>query len=957
MKQNFIFRQTTLTRCVLAACGASAAVLSVQPVFAQTAAPVLQRVEITGSNIKRTDAETASPVQVVTREEIERSGKGSVAELLQSLAVDNQGSVPMTFGNGFAKGASGISLRGLGVASTLVLINGRRIAPYGAADDGQKVFADLNVIPTEGVERIEILKDGASAIYGSDAVAGVVNIILRKDFKGTVVKANIGQSRYGDGREARASITHGFGNLDEDKYNVLLNFELGKTNEIWNRDRDGRGQIGKSDGRAIGFDANGTIGGVSAGGTGSITTNNAAGSAINGNVRNPTTNDYYNRGNPAGVGFTRQFPGAACSNFSKIPQGGDLGGCLIDGQQQYAQIQPSQETLNFFARGAKQINADLQAYTELNIYSSKSNSSTTPSGISGSVGFPGGPVSNAAVALGATHPDNPYFGTTARLRYLAGDVGPRVSNSESDFNRFVLGLKGSVADWDFDTAFLYSSSKGSTARTGYLQRDVTFALLNPSAANVAAARAGSAAYAALPAGSVWRIAENGGLNSAALYAALSPTITDSSKTTTTQVDFKATREFGQLAGGKIGVAVGAEVRKEQVELTPTTGTERGNIIGLGYSAYKGDRNVLGVYGEALFPVTKTIELSAAIRGDKYSDYGNSVTPKLGAKWTPAKELVLRGTYAEGFRAPSAAENGVGGLAAFSTAVDPLRCSLGITQACSPLQVALITSGNPNLKPETSKNVTLGVVWEPSNRSSVSFDLWQIVRRNEINQGQVPVAIAAGRVSRDPSTATAIAGDPGQITAVLVDYVNSAQTTVRGFDVDGRHRIDLSGGNGKLTFDAKWTHLAKWLRTETDGTSFDYAGTHGNCDTSNCMGTPADRLNFGTTWEQGNWRVSGIVSYRGALSNTLFKNDPDGCASHLANGNEAPNGCKVDSFTSVDLTVRYKATPKTEIFGTIRNLFDKVAPFDPLTYGAVGYNPADYVGAVGRYFSVGLRHQF
>lgn len=957
MKQNFIFRQTVLTRSVLAACGASAAVLAVQPVFAQTAASALQRVEITGSNIKRTDAETASPVQIVTREEIERSGKASVAQLLQSLAVDNQGSVPMTFGNGFAKGASGISLRGLGVASTLVLINGRRIAPYGAADDGQKVFADLNVIPTEGVERIEILKDGASAIYGSDAVAGVVNIILRKDFKGTVAKANIGQSRYGDGTESRASITHGFGNLDEDKYNVLLNFELGKTNPVWNRDRAGRGQVGKSDGRAIGFDANGTIGGVSAGGTGSITTNNAAGSAINGNVRNPTTLDYYNRGNPAGLGFTRQFPGANCANFSSIPQGGDKGGCLIDGLQQFGQIQPSQETLNFFGRGAKQISADMQAYTELNIYSSKSNASTTPSGISGSVGYPGGPVSNAAVALGAAHPDNPYFGSTARLRYLAGDVGPRVSHSETDFNRFVLGLKGTVADWDYDTAFLYSSSKGSTARTGYLQRDVTFALLNPSAANVAAARAGSAAYAALPAGSVWRIAENAGLNSAALYAALSPTIYDSSKTTTTQLDFKATREFGQLPGGKIGVAVGAEIRKEGVELTPTTGTERGNIIGLGYSAYKGDRNVAGVYGEALFPITKAVELSAALRGDRYSDYGSSVTPKLGAKWTPAKELVLRGTYAEGFRAPSAAENGVGGLAAFSTAIDPVRCNLGITQACSPLQVALITSGNPNLKPEKSKNLTLGVVWEPTTKSSVSVDLWQIIRREEINQGLVSVAIAAGRVSRDPSTATGIAGDPGQITAVLVDYVNSAQTTVRGFDVDGRHRIDLSEGYGKLTFDAKWTHLSKWLRTEKDGSSFDYAGTHGNCDTSNCMGTPADRLNFGTTWEQGNWRVSGIVSYRGALSNTNFKDDPDGCASHLANGTDAPSGCKVGSFTSVDLTVRYKATPKTEVFGTIRNLFDKTAPFDPLTYGAVGYNPADYVGAVGRYFSVGVRHQF
>jgi iron complex outermembrane recepter protein len=954
MKQTFLFKRTLLARSALVVCGASAVVMGVQPVLAQSA-PALQRVEITGSNIKRVDAETASPVQTVTREEIERSGKVSVADLLQSLAVDNAGSVPMTFGNGFAKGASGISLRGLGAASTLVLINGRRIAPYGAADDGQKVFADLNVIPTEGVERIDILKDGASAIYGSDAIAGVVNIILRKDFKGTVAKASLGRSTYGDGGEGRASVTHGFGDLAQDKYNVLLNFEVSRVGEIWNRDRTGRGKIGQTDYRDIGFDLNSGTGNGGAGGTGVILANNAAGSSIVGNVRNPTTLDYYSRGNPNGVGFVRTYPGANCANFSRIPQGGDLGGCLIDASNQYSQIQPSQQSLNFFGRFTKEFSPSLQAFMELNVFNSKSESSGTPSGINANVGFPGGPVSNAAVSLGATHPDNPY-NATARFRYLAADVGPRVSKSTSDFNRFVAGLKGTVADWDFETAFLYSSSKGNTDRTGFLQKDVAFALLNPSAANVAAARAGSAAYAALPAGSVWRVAENAGLNSAALYAALSPVISDTSKTTTTQIDFKANREFGQLAGGPIGVAFGAEVRNETVELTPTTGTDRGNIIGLGYSAYKGDRNVFGIYTEANFPVTKSLELSAALRSDRYSDVGTSTTPKIGAKWNVAQGFVVRGTYAEGFRAPSAAENGAGGLAAFSSAADPLRCSLGVASACTPGSVALIVSPNPNLKPETSKSTTLGVIWEPTNKSSVSMDLWQIVRRNEINTEQTADAVAAGRVSRDPSTAQN-PRDPGAITAVLEAYINSNETKVVGVDVDGRHRFDLGGSNGKLTFDAKWTHLFNWLRTDLAGVTVDFAGTHGNCDVTNCIGTVRDRINLGATWDVGSWSVTGIVNYRGNLANVLFNGDPAGCNTVLANGTDAPSGCQIDSFTSVDLNVRYNVTPKTQIFGTVRNLFDRVAPFDPTTYGAVSYNPLDYSGAVGRYFSVGLRHQF
>lgn len=180
--------------------------------MAQTA-PTLQRVEVTGSNIKRVDAEKATSVQVLTREDIEKAGKSSVAELLQSLAVDNQSSVPVSFSNGFAKGGAGISLRGLGASSTLVLINGRRVALYGTADDGQKFFTDLHIIPAEAGDRIELLKDGASAIYGSNAIAGVVNIILRKNYVGTTAKASFGQSRYGDGTDTKVSITHGFGDL------------------------------------------------------------------------------------------------------------------------------------------------------------------------------------------------------------------------------------------------------------------------------------------------------------------------------------------------------------------------------------------------------------------------------------------------------------------------------------------------------------------------------------------------------------------------------------------------------------------------------------------------------------------------------------------------------------------------------------------------------------------------
>jgi iron complex outermembrane receptor protein len=924
--------------------------------FAQEAAPKpVPRVEITGSNIRRSEAETASSVITVNRADIERSGKNTVAELLQDLAVDNQGSVPASFGNGFAAGASGISLRGLGAASTLVLLNGRRMAPYGLADDGQKQFSDLNVIPTDAVDRIEVLKDGASAIYGSDAIAGVVNIILRRDFTGNTVRVSRGATKYWDGKQTNVAFTKGFGSLDTDRYNALFSIEYKKFDEATLSARSNREHIGRIDLRRWGYSAVEALGGSGA----ILTDTGSAGSAINGNVRNPADiYNYYNRGNLAAPGFTRLFPGAACGNFTNHPQGDPGGGCLIDAPLQYSQVEPKQENLSLFGRGTWQLTPDMQAYSELNYYTSSADSQTTPSAVSSSTGYPGGLVNNATVRFGAEHPDNPYFGTPARLRYLAADVGPRRSHIESNFIRWVGGVKGSNFGWDWDSALLFSHNHVNNNQRGYLQRDVTYALLDPSPANMATAAQFNPAYAALPPGTVWRIAENAPLNSPALYAALSPEIGNAANTKVGQWDVKATREFpGILPSGNLGIAVGGEWRHERTDLRPTAGTERGNLIGLGYSSYSGGRNVFALYGEALAPLPYDLELSAALRWDRFTDVGNSYTPKAGLKWTPLRQLALRGTFARGFRAPSPAENGVGGLAAFSTAADPVRCNLGVESACSPASIALITLPNASLSPERSRNYNLGVIWDPLPRTSISVDFWKIKRKNEINQEQVSAAILAGNVGRDPGSVSTIPGDPGAITAVITRYLNSAQSKVRGIDIDGRTNYRLPDGWGNLSFDVKYTHIYQWERTEQDGSVRDFAGTHGNCDITNCTGTPNNRANLRFGWDRDDWRVSANMNFRGKLQNVFFKNDPDGCASTFANGDPAPGGCELASFTTFDLVVRWKPQPKWEVFGSVMNVFDKVAPLDPLTYGAQAYNPLDYEGARGRMYMVGARYTF
>ena len=245
---------------------------------------------------------------------------------------------------------------------------------------------------------------------------------------------------------------------------------------------------------------------------------------------------------------------------------------------------------------------------------------------------------------------------------------------------------------------------------------------------------------------------------------------------------------------------------------------------------------------------------------------------------------------------------------------------------------------------------------PTPKTSVALDYFDLTRKNEINQELTSAAIAAGHVVRDANGAVQ-PGDPGPILAVLGNYVNSSKTQVRGFDLDAKQGFDLGSTWGRLTLTVQWTHLITFKRTDPDGSSRDFAGTHGNCDVTNCIGTPADRLNIGAFLDSGAFRVGANVNYRASIENKNFKDDPAGCQSVFADGSDAPAGCKIASFTSVDLVGRWLPTNSLEVYGTVRNVFNRIAPLDPLTYGQVSFNPLDYSGAVGRFYQVGLRYRF
>src|SRR5258708_7472479 len=365
-KKVMVMKRKTLAILMGEAC-ASTAVISIPATG--SAQQAVEGVGITGNTIRRVETETAPPVLVITRDDIEKSGKATVAEYLQTLAVDSQGSVPASFGNGFAPGSAGVSLRGLGAGSTLVLINGRRIAPYGLADDGQKVFTDLSVIPMEAVERVEILKDGASAIYGSDAIAGVVNIILRRDFTGTVGKVSFGTSKYHDGNQTRAAVTTGFGNLASDRYNVFFNIEALKSDQIFDRNH-ARQWLGKGDIRPYGYSLPGSAqflaGRISSAGA-------AAGSSPTGAVRNPAT------------GLFQSLPG--CASFSQVTPQDPAGGCLWAVGKVRTML-PEQKDINLFGRGTWRLAGEMEAYAEAGYNNKRSAFQTSPSGASVAWRFP-----------------------------------------------------------------------------------------------------------------------------------------------------------------------------------------------------------------------------------------------------------------------------------------------------------------------------------------------------------------------------------------------------------------------------------------------------------------------------------------------------------------------------------------------------------------------------------------
>jgi iron complex outermembrane receptor protein len=888
-----MFRINRVNIAVLALCAGTApsAAFAQQP-----SGQEVKRIEITGSRIKRIDTETAAPVQVITRDQIEKSGATSITEVLKSLPANNAGAFDENAVASFTPGAGGVSLRGLGAQATLVLINGRRVAPFGFASGGQTSFVDVNSIPLDAVERIDVLLDGASAIYGSDAMAGVVNVILRKDFNGMQARGSFGQSSYGDATFKRGAVIFGKGSLATDKYNFFANLEHIDQDPV---KASARPMTATSDFRQLtGVDRRSSY-------------------AYPGNL--------YTVGGVDGGGAAFIAPLAGCTTFANNNPA--LAGRCIYDLVQHTDVVAKSSRDSLLLSGTLELGGGTQLFSDLSLMRTRFEQES-PSYSSSTYYDTNIDVPTRAITLPVGHPQNPGA-TPVALRYRLADV-PQTANVVSDTQRFTLGARGTVLGWDAESALLVSRSDTKYDQTGFIVDNVyTTEVLDP-----------SNGFTARPT----FIFGNPSANDPALMARLYPTLQNSGKTSTDSIDVRANRDLMQLPGGPLAVSVGLETRRESFKSIPDALISANALSVLGGSSSDGSRTVTAVYAELSAPVVKGVEGQLALRTDHYSDFGSATTPKVGLKWKALPNLVLRSTYSEGFRAPALTELVQSPTKGFySGLVDPKLCP-DPTDATNPncdISVEAISGSNPNLKPEKSKSMTVGLVFEPTTDVSIAIDAYRIKRTNEItvidpnyllaNEGTYP-----GLVERDPVT--------NEITRLNLLYSNLGSTEVWGYDVDVKGRIPLAE-MGTLSLEGSYNSAPSYRVQPVAGAPTEqWAGTYTQ---------PKERFTLGANWEKGPWSTKLVVNYTGGYLRAFTSSDLS-CA---YTGGAFESLCSVKSWTTADVFVSYKGIKNLELGLSVRNIENKQAPIDQRRETRFTLFNSMYHNQVGRFITLNAKYTF
>ncbi|MEJ5999796.1 TonB-dependent receptor [Paucibacter soli] len=885
----------------------------------------LERVEITGSSIKRISDEASLPVTVVTKADIERSGVQNTEQLIDRIsAVSSAGGQVAAGVSGLATyGLSAVSMRGLGSQRTLVLVNGRRLAVF--AGSGSAV--NVNAIPLAAIERVEVLQDGASGVYGSDAIAGVMNFILRQNYDGVELSASYGEpTRGGGGRNRKASVVGGFGNYDRDRFSVVLSAAMEKESNMLGAERS----YTKSDTNIPYYEGGATETGRIEGAwlfPGQITDISEPGPNTR-SADNPYGISNTGYGNPmaaagkcadigmrarSGKGLSQGFtPGLDADGNPADVASKTAPNCTFD-TGPFVGLVPNRDYYGASGSLRFKLSESQELFAEALVSRNKSVNPIQPAPTrqafnQGNTNFKGSGVDPILLI----YPQNPNYKIAADylnsigLGAMVGKplgvsqrtflMGPRTTSDTADQGRLVLGTRGTLADLDYELAYTYNRSKTDGAVIdGFGSIFGLHKVLNDPASN-------------------WNPWAPLGKQPDDVQAKLEavkykgPTMT--SKSINQGLDARISGSLMELGGGPLGFAAGMVARDEQYKLTPAPILGTGDLLGQGTAVVETDgrRSVWAMFGEVNAPFTKSLEGNVALRSDSYSDFGRTTNAKASLRWQPMKELMVRSSAGTGFRAPTLVDlfqpQQIGSTEQF---VDPKFPGNG------PIQVVAVTGGNPHLKAEESKQFSIGMVFQPFSSLTGSLDYFQV---NVDNAIATPTALqlVAGFRRGAPGFADFVTTNPsGEITKVNQLPANVSAIKTAGFDLDLRYREKL--WDGRLDVGLNGTYMSKYDLTNASGELEKSVGSIVRPD-----GAPLVAAATGVILR---WKHTLSVGYSygpfsGALSQRYYKGYE--MARDLDNNRQFVKG-----QSTYDLVMSYNVIKNAKLTLGVRNLLDRDPP--------------------------------
>lgn len=886
------------------------------PAAAQQPVQRGDRIEVTGSNIKRIEGETALPVTVITREDIERSGAVSTEDLLRRVTASTAMMSDSNQGVGYA--VSNANLRGIGASSTLVLLNGRRLANHAFGSiggfGGTPTAVDLNSIPFSAIERVEVLRDGASAVYGTDAVGGVINFITRTDYRGGEMSVMYGDTEAGiGGRQSGVTLSYGVGDLAKDRWNLLMSghFQYNQRvkaidQKLYERANDIGGATYPTSFRA--FPGRIMDFGVSPGAYAGTLTNSAtiapcdpafttlqrSGSTPSGDPR------YRCRGIYAA--FLDNLPDTHKSDvFGRFTYG------LAGGHQ-------------FFAEASFARNHNIGRIAPVPIDQIATH--IRPDGTQPNVLLP---ISSryAPVDLlrrlgyNLNNVGTPGF---LEIAYRSAPAGNRINDNTNDQSRVSAGFKGAFAGWDYDAALTLARASDLLQVTGYIHEQ---RFLD-----------------ALRSGNLNPFGDNDAAGLALLQGAKMEGEMRKSKSTTSQLDGTLSRELWKMAGGMAAVAVGADARREEID-DRAVNEDYGRGLHIGGEGTvpntRASRNVSALFGEVSLPLAKGVEVTGALRYDHYSDVGSKTNPMVRMRFSPTREVLVRASAGKGFRVPSLwdlhSPPSFGNTA--NSVTDP-GCPRALIAdedpRCVDTQLSVRNISSPNLKPETSTQWSAGVLLEPVQGISVALDFWHIEKKNQIGTitGDAILANPNDLTLYNRYIARFVRSPAGTTLYVDQPLENLGELKTAGWDVDVKKRFDL--GFARLQASFNGTYLTEWkLQNGKDGPLVSYLG---------------NSFNGGNAYPRWTHVVS-LDATRGPWLGIVEQTYTSGWTEAFAGGGTH----KIPSTSRVNLAVKYSGIRKLSLKLGVRNALDHLPPYtDVASNGshAAGWSNA-VASPLGRYW--------